>query len=145
MLKVGCVMLSLWGFLNLIASLVVVLIPVVLTGKIAPALLESLNGSEIDSLTGQILNNANGIAVFANGVNVAFCILLLFAIWGGLYRKVKWVFWAILTSLTVIVAAGTAADYVAGLLYPEVNVISGCIIGLGLILVALTLFKEEDA
>ena len=145
LLKTGCLMLSIWSLLNLLASLFVVVIPVVFGGEIAPALLDSLSDIEIHSLNEGIKRNANSIAVFANVMNIAFCTLTLFAIWQGLYRGVRWVFWALLVSLTLAVIAGSVADYVAGLLHPEVNLISGGIITVGLACSALAIFKQKPS
>ena len=112
-------------------------------GETAPALLDSLKDPEIQSLTEGIKRNANSIAVFANGLNIAFCTLTLFAIWKGLYHGVRWVFWALLVSLSLSVITGTVADYVAGLLHPEVNMISGGIITVGLACTAIAIFKQK--
>ena len=143
LLGTGCIVLSIWSGLNLLASLFVVIIPVVFGGETAPALLDALSDAEIQSLSDGIKRNANGIAVFANGLNIAFCTMTLFAIWKGLYQGVRWVFWALLVSLTLTVLAGTAADYVVGLLHPEVNIISGGILTVGLACSAIAIFKQK--
>lgn len=145
LLKIGCLVLSLWSALNLLASLLVVLIPVVFFGEIAPALIDSLSDSEVLNLNDSVVRNANGIAVFANGVNIAFCSIMLIAIWHGLYRRVKWVFWALLLSLSLISFAGFAADYVAGFPHPEVNAISGAILAVGLVCSSIAIFSKKHA
>lgn len=132
MLKIGCLILSVWSVLNLGASLFVVILPVVFAGKNALALMDSVSGAEIAALSPQLLANANGIAVFANGLNIAFCALLLFAVWGGVYSRVKWAWLGVTVALAAILLAGVAADYVVGFLHPEVNLISGAIIAVGL-------------
>lgn len=144
LLRTGCIVLSIWSGLNLLASLFVVIIPVVIGGETAPALLDSLSDHEIQSLNDGIKRNANGIAVFANGINIACCTLIFFAIWKGLYQRVRWVFGALLVSLSLMVIAGTVADYVAGLPHPEVNMISGTIIAVGLACSAPAIFKKES-
>jgi|GEM_PF-1593773 len=144
LLRTGCVVLSVWSVLNILASLIVVIIPVVFGGETAPALLDSLSANEIQGLSDGIERNANGIAVFANGLNIAFCTLALFAIWQGLHKKMKWVFWALLVSLSLNVLAGTLADYVVGLLHPEVNIISAAILAVGLGCSAQSIFRQPD-
>ncbi|MGH1538820.1 MAG: hypothetical protein ACRBHB_00225 [Arenicella sp.] len=143
MLKIGCIILGLWSLLNLIASLVVVLIPVILLGENAPAVLESISERDINRVDSNIVNNANAIAVFANGVNVAFGMLSLSAIWCGLFQKIKWVFWALFSSLTAMWLTGIAADFVVGIRHPEVNIASGLILATGLICSAIAIFRQD--
>ena len=143
MLKLGCILLTLWSLLNLLASLFVVFIPVVFLHKNVPALKDSIESDEIHSLSAQTVDNINSIAVFANGVNIAFSLLMLFTIWFGLYRKAEWVFWALIPSLLMVLVAASAADYVAGLLHPEINLITGVVIFAGLFCCAIGIFKKS--
>lgn len=139
----GCIILTLWALLNALASLFVVIVPVVFFAGNAPALLAGLNEAQIKAIPPAVIENANSIAVFANGVNVAFCVLLLCAIWLGLWRGVRWVFWALSASLIAAFLAGVASDYVAGNDHPEVNLISGLILITGLLFSAKGLFNKQ--
>ena len=143
MLKTGSVILSIWSGLNLVPSLGILTL-VVFLDKNAPALSVLLTEDEISMLSADVLATANSIAAFANGLNVAFCILFLIAVWKGLMLKIEWVFWALLVSSAFALVAGIAGDYVVGTQFPEVNIISGMILAVGFACAAKELFGNED-
>lgn len=140
MLKTGTTILSIWAGLNLLPSFGI-LILILFQGKNAPALSVLLSEEEISGLSSDLLATVNSIAAFANGLNVAFCLLFLFAIWRGLNRKIEWVFWALLLSTVFALLAGIAGDYIVGTKFPEVNVISGLILAVGFICSAIGIFE----
>ena len=140
MLKLGAVILSIWGGLNLLPSSGI-LVLILFQNKNAPALSVLLSEEEISGLSSDLLATVNSIAAFANGLNVAFCLLFLFAIWRGLNRKIEWVFWALLLSTVFALLAGIAGDYIVGTKFPEVNVISGLILAVGFICSAIGIFE----
>ena len=140
MLKTGTIILSIWAGLNLHPSFGI-LILILFQGKNAPALSVLLSEEEISGLSSDLLATVNSIAAFANGLNVAFCLLFLFAIWRGLNRKIEWVFWALLLSTVFALLAGIAGDYIVGTKFPEVNVISGLILAVGFICSAIGIFE----
>ena len=141
MLKLGAVILSIWGGLNLLPSFGI-LVLILFQNKNAPALSVLLSEEEITALSADAIAAVNSIAAFANGLNVVFCLLFLIAIWKGLNRKVEWVFWALLISSFFALMAGIAGDYVVGTQFPEVNVLSGLILVVGFICSAVGIFKS---
>ncbi|MGH1428609.1 MAG: hypothetical protein ACRBEE_11770 [Arenicella sp.] len=145
MLKAGCLIISLWAILNLLASLFVVLIPVLISNESAPALLESLSKDLIVGINQQVLANANSIAVFANVLNIAISISLLFIVWFGLFKKLKWSFVAVVIILSLMLASGFFADHVSRNNHTWVNFVSGAIMCIGLLFSAIGIFKPKHA
>jgi hypothetical protein len=129
-LKLGSLLLSLWSVLNLLPS-AWILVLILLREQNAPALSVLLTEAQIRGLGHEYLATANSMAVFANGLNVAFCLLFTIGIWKGLAGRVRWVFWALLASAFVALLAGVGGDYVVGTRFPQVNVVSGLLLGAG--------------
>jgi hypothetical protein len=44
----------------------------------------------------------NGLAVFCNAWDAAFCVLVLFIVWTSLVKKARWAFWGLLSSLVFL-------------------------------------------
>ncbi len=140
MLKIGCVILSLWTILNLVPSLLI-LINTIFRGGHTPALYAVLNEEQVNGLSAEVLATLDSIAVFANGTNIAFCLVSLFAIWMGLNRRQNWSFWGLLAGFTAALLAGLAADYMVGTVAPQVNAISAGILVLGFVFVVVGLLQ----
>ena len=143
MLKAGSTILSIWCGLNIIPSIGILASILFLNGN-TPALTALLSASEVSALDSDILATANSIAVFANGLNVALCLLFLIAIWKGLFLKMKWVFWALVSASIFALIAGAGADYVVGTQFPEINVISGLILAVGFLCAARDIFQTNS-
>ena len=139
MLKIGCAILSIWTVLNLIPSAFILVDTVFLDGH-SPGFYLLLTEEEVGSLEPDVVATMDSIAVFANGLNIAFCLVSLFTIWCGLIRGQKWAFWGLLAGFTFAVLAGVGADYEVGLAAPMVNVISAGILATGFVCVAIGLF-----
>lgn len=73
MLKLGSVLLSLWGVFNLAPSLGILFL-ILFLGRYATALSVLLTEAQVSALGDDVRATANSIAVFANGLNVAFCL-----------------------------------------------------------------------
>lgn len=143
-LKVGCAVLTVWTVLNLIPSAGIIVFTLFYDGH-TPALYSLLNDKEADALPADVLSTLDSIAIFANGMNSAFCLLALFVIWKGLYRGSFWAFHGLLAGFLLALLAGIGADYEVHYAAPMVNVISGAILGLGLGLSAFGLFSDGGA
>lgn len=141
MLKLGSLVLGLWSALNLVPS-AWILVSVLVFGENVPGLTSVLTESQIQSLGDEELAAANSIGVYANGLSVAYCLLFAVAVWRGLLRRTKWVFWALMASAVVTLLGGVGADYVVGIRLPELNVISGMILATGFACCGSAIFRR---
>lgn len=141
MLNIGCITLSIWVTLNLIASVLVVAQTMFFGGH-TPALTSVLTAEEVASLGADVIATLDSIAVFANGTNTAFSLVSLLVIWLALRRKMSWAFWSLLGGFAIALLSGVSADYVVGMVAPEVNVISGIMLMTGFMFAALGLFRN---
>ena len=144
MLKIGCAILSIWTVLNLIPSGMII-VDTIFSGGHTPGLYLLLTEDEVSSLEPDVVATMDSIAVFANGLNIAFCLLALFTIWHGLRRRQRWAFWGLLAGFTFAVLAGVGADYEVGWAAPMVNVISAAILMVGFTCAAMGLPSRGSA
>ena len=144
MLKLGSMLLSLWSVLNLLPS-TWILVSILFRGGNAPGLTGVLTEPQVRALGREALAAGNSIAVFANGLNVAFCLLFTVVVWQGLVRQSAWAFWALCASALVALLAGVGADYVVGTRFPEVNVVSGLLLAAGFSCCAPTIFRRVES
>lgn len=136
MLKVGCCVLTLWAGLNLLASGKIIVDTVLKRGH-TPAIYLILSESEVNALHPDVLATIDSIAVFANGLNIAFCTVALFLIWRGLVRRRRWSFLALLCGILAAWTAGVAADFIVGNVAIWVSVVSFLFIAIGFFAVAI--------
>jgi len=142
MLKTGAVILSIWSSLNLFPSIYVV-VGILFWGDHPPGLYAILTEEAVNALSPEMLATVDSMGLFAN-LSVAACNLIaLVAIWKGLNRRVRWVFWALVPSFALALLAGVAADYAVGFAFPEVNIISALILAVGLTCAAIGLFSRR--
>lgn len=143
MIKSSCIILSIWSVLNIIASLVVVLLPVIFSDGTAPALVENISPNNVAEINNNILLNANSIAVFANMLNISCSISILYIVWTGLINAKKSALITLFIILSIILFAGIAADYVSTNYHPMVNMISAVILYGGLFLALPGVIKHD--
>jgi len=139
MLRVGCIVLSIWAGLNLLPS-VFILVSTGLLDRDAPAVAQILDAEEIEALSEHERVSINSVAVYANGLNAAFCATALWVIWCGLNQRVLWAFWCLVTGFVLAFGAGTLADAVVGMQHPQINLVSAVILFCGCGLSAVDLF-----
>ena len=142
MLVSGCALLSVWSVLNLVPSGYIVL-DTLFWGGHTPAVYAVLSEAEGEGLGAGTLATLDSIAVFANGCNIAFCLVALAVVWRGLYRRQGWAFGALVAGYAAALAAGVAADHTVGTVAPWVNAVSAAILALGLGLAGLGLRRGE--
>lgn len=143
MLKTGCVVLSLWTVLNLIPSAWILLSTGFLDGD-SPAITQILTAEEVATLSNKVRASINSVAVYANGLNSAFCLTAFFVIWRGLHGRSSWAFYCLVVGFSTALLAGFGSDQVLGTLHPEVNIISSLIIVFGLTFAAIGLFGQRQ-
>jgi len=144
MLRIGCIVLSVWALLNLFLSVSILVSTTFLDGD-SPAISQILDEAEVAALTDKERTSINSVAVYANGLNAAFCVTTLFVIWMALYRRSYWSFWCLLIGFGTALLAGTLGDLVLGTVHPEVNIISAAILLAGFLLTAIDLFWRASA
>ena len=136
--------LSTWLLLNLVPSSIIV--SRTLTGEgHTPALYTLLEQPEVDALDERVLATLDSIAVYANLTNVALSLLALAVVWLALVRGATWAFWTLLLGLSCSLCAGIGADAVVGFVFPDVNAVSGLILGVGFGLSAFGLFWRDPS
>ncbi|MBI4659474.1 MAG: hypothetical protein HY735_11595 [Verrucomicrobia bacterium] len=113
MLKVGCVLLTVWGAFNfLLAGLILMLLT--LFQKHAPMLFIVFEESEIARLDSKVLAATKSLAILFNGCAAGLAALSLFVTWGALIHGHRWALWALLLSAGLAQAMGFVADAVIG-------------------------------
>ena len=96
-------------------------------------------------LSDDALATIDSIAVFANGTNIALCLIAMPVVWIGLARRRRWTFWSLLAGLVTALGAGIAADYAVGFEFPHINLASGAILAMGFTLAAIGLFQRQES
>lgn len=142
MLRLGCIILTAWIVLNIVPSVFIVANTMAQTGH-TPALYTLLNENDVNQLNAETLATIDSIAVYANGMNIGFCLLSLATIWMGLIRRLRWTFWALLLGFSAALLAGVGADISVGVVLPQINVISGVILSFGFALAATDLYTNN--
>ena len=142
MLRLGCIVLSIWALLNLLPSLLILASTAILNGD-SPAIFQILNDQEVAALTAKERTSINSVAAYANGLNVAFCVMALFVIWFGLNRRSHWSFWCLVFGFVFALLAGILGDFILGTVHPEINAISSVIVLVGCVLAAIDLFRRN--
>jgi hypothetical protein len=97
-LRIGAILLSIWGGLNLLLATASI-IAICGFGQNSPGLMMMMDESEVRQLDPKWLGLINGLAVFCNTWDAAFCLLVLVVIWTGLVKEARWAFWGLLVSL----------------------------------------------
>lgn len=142
LLKMGQVLLSLWAVLNLVASMVII-VGVVGFEQNAPAVHQLFDEQEVLEMDPRIRDSLNSVAVFANGLNAAFSLLALVVIWIALQQRKQWALFALAASFVIAWLAGTLGDYVVGNQHPEISVVSGLIVVVGILLAACSIVDRD--
>ena len=130
MLKLGCWILTTWTALNCLASLKIVIETLLFEGH-TPALFLLLSEADVRSLPSNVVATIDSIALFANGLNIAFCIVALGLVWSDFSKLRTGKLSLLLAGFTMAWLAGFMADVAVGYAAPWVNAISLAIIALG--------------
>lgn len=97
----GAILLSAWSGLNLLLA-VACIIAICLFGTNSPGLMLMIDEADLLQRDPRWLAGINGLAVFCNAWDAAFCLLVLLITWSGLVKKSRWAFWSLLISLTFL-------------------------------------------
>ena len=101
MLRTGAILLTVWSGLNLLLAIACI-IAICFFRNNSPGLAMMVSESEIQQLDPKWLTCINGLAVFCNAWDAAFCLLVLFVVWTSLVNKARWAFWGLLISLVFL-------------------------------------------
>lgn len=96
--RTGAIPLTVWGGLNLLLAIASI-IALCFFGNNSPGLAMMVNEADIRQLDPQWLAVINGLAVFCNAWDAAFCLMVLFVTWTSLIKKSRWAFWCLLIAL----------------------------------------------
>jgi hypothetical protein len=94
-------LLSVWSGLNLLLA-VASNIAICLFGTNSPGLMLMVDEADLRQLDPKWLACINGLAVFCNAWDAAFCLLVLVITWTGLVKKARWAFWGLLIALAFL-------------------------------------------
>lgn len=97
-LRTGAILLTVWSGLNLLLA-IASNIAICFIGANSPGLAMMVSESDIRQLDPHWLAGINGLAVFCNAWDAAFCLTVLFVTWTSLVKKARWAFWCLLISL----------------------------------------------
>ena len=144
MLTIGCWILTIWSAANLAISAKIIVDTLLRDGH-TPALFLILTEADVAALSSETIATLDSIAVFANGLNVGFCILALCLIWRGLFRKKAWCLAGLTLGFFAAWFAGAAADFVVGNVAIWVSVVSLTILAAGLASSGIGLLNSRTA
>jgi len=113
MIKVGSIVLTIWSTLNFLVG-VGVLFYIVVFDNNAPALQMLFSENEISNLNPRVLAATNSIAIFLNASIASYCLLCIYIIWHGLYKKQKWSYYGLLLSMGLMQIGGYLSDSLLG-------------------------------
>jgi hypothetical protein len=144
MKKIGLYFISFWVSFNLLLA-VGILISIFLLGKNAPAITILFSESDLKSLDPKVIATINSIAVLLNAVIAAFCFLSITLFWRFHFQADTRVFWIVSGSLLFVQIFGFASDYFLGNTNLLPNVLSSCLLLIGIGLYIGGLFKNKQA
>ncbi|MFN3189211.1 MAG: hypothetical protein ACE361_01720 [Aureliella sp.] len=136
MLKFGRWVLTTWTVLSCLASLTIIIQTLVFGGH-TPALFLLLSDAEVQSLSPDTLSTIDSIALFANGLNLAFGVVVLGVVWDAAPDWHNGRLALMLAGFTMAWLAGFMADAAVGYAAPWVNVVSIAILAFGFGAIAL--------
>ena len=98
MLRTGAILLTVWSGLNLLLAIACI-IAICFFGNNSPGLAMMVSESDIRQLDPKWLACINGLAVFCNAWDAAFCLMVLLVTWTSLVKKSRWAFWCLLIAV----------------------------------------------
>jgi hypothetical protein len=130
MLRLGCIVLSVWTGFQLLLALGIVIAMTVL-GHHAPALtILFLPNEPIET---RALATIDSLAILGNSLIVAYCAAILVMTWAGVRRGVRWAFFAVAGSLLFVQFAGFTSDVPLGGRDLKLNLVSTALLLAGLV------------
>lgn len=139
MLRIGCIILSIWGGLHFIASLLSVIATINM--KFAPIIKIVFSDDEIASLDKKIFPITKSLAIMHNTGATIFGAFVLVIIWFGLFNGNKWAFFTLLFAGVFSQGMWLFADSIVGNKTIIVNVIFSCLFLAGILFSGYGLYK----
>ena len=112
MLRLGCIVLTIWGGIHLIASALSLLVS--LTGHYAPMMKIVFSDREIGAYDRRTLGVTKSLAILHNTGALIFGGLVLVLTWSGIQQGSRWAFWALLSAGLLAQGMWFVADSVVG-------------------------------
>jgi hypothetical protein len=138
MLRLGCIILSIWGGVYLIASAMSLVTSIM--GTYAPMMKIVLTDSEIAAVDSKTLGVTRSLGIMHNSGATVFAVLVLLITWFSLSNGQQWSFWTLLSAGAFAHAMWILADSSIGHRTMVVNVILSVVFLAGIAVSGLGLF-----
>lgn len=139
MLRIGCIILSVWGGLHFIASALSLIASIL--GKYAPMMKIVFSDNEIEAFDTKILSVTKALAIMHNSGATIFGAFVLSVTWFVLNNAQKWSFWTLLLAGVLIHLMWFLSDSFIGNKTFMVNVIFSILFLVGISISGYGLFK----
>lgn len=124
-------MLSVWSGGNLLLALGI-LVAMLGFGQPAPVLSIVFSPAEVQAIDAKVLRTVKALAVLTNACIVVCCMLLLVVVWSCAMRRVRWVFWVVVGTLSFLQGAGFLSDAFVGHKHVLANAGASVVLACGL-------------
>lgn len=138
MLRLGCVILTIWGGVHLIVSALSLVVSAL--GQYAPFLKMVFTDQEIGAYDQKMLIATKSLAIMHNSGATIFGALMLVLTWFGINQSHRWAFWTLLAVGAFAHAMWFLADSFVGNKTLVVNVILTSAFAVGAILCGYGLY-----
>ena len=140
MLRIGCIILSIWSGIQFIAS--VMSLAASFIGKYAPMMKMVFTDEEISSIDSKVLGVTKALAINHNTGATIFSLFSIIIIWFALNNGQKWSFWGLLILGLFSHIIWFLSDSLIGNKSLVVNVILLLIFVIGISLSGIGLFNK---
>jgi len=139
MLRLGCIALTIWGGIQLIASALSLAASVV--GRYAPIMKMVFTDQEIASYDPKILVVTKALATMHNTGATLLGILSLIMTWCGIHHGQKWAFWSLFAVGIIAQGMWFLADSMIGNRTVAVNIALTALFACGIILAGYGMYR----
>jgi len=141
MLKIGAIILSIWGGFNALLA-TFILVQIIFFGSHPLISRVVFDEKEIAELTPKTVAAIKDLAILMNATALAISILVLFVVWTGLINKEVWAFWALLISVGLLQVMQFVGDTYIGNKTLPASIIMTILFLAGIILSEIGLFRK---
>ncbi len=142
MLRVGCIILSIWGGLHFIASALSVVASIAM--KYAPIIKIVFSENEIASLDTRLFPVTKSLAIMHNTGAAMFGFFVLVTVWFGMFNGHRWAFFTLLLAGVFAQGMWFFADSLVGNKTMIVNLIFSGLLITGLLFSGFGIFKKKS-
>ena len=139
MLRFGCIVLTIWGAIQFLVSLLSLAVSV--TGKYAPMMKIVFTDEQIDSYDIKILTLTKSLAIMHNTGATVQGVFILFLTWFGIHQEQKWALWILLLVGILMQTMWFVSDAFVGNKTLIVNIVLTTLFVIGITISGLGLYK----